>query len=95
MNGRASDFHDEIATRICDLLMDGVSLRSICQQDDMPGRKNLAPHTRSEQSFRHATWRNVGPLGVTILRQATRICDLLMDGVSLRSICELEDICPA
>jgi hypothetical protein len=31
MNGRASDFHDEIATRICDLLMDGVSLRSICE----------------------------------------------------------------
>ena len=25
MNGRASDFHDEIDTRICDLLMDGVS----------------------------------------------------------------------
>jgi hypothetical protein len=41
MNGRASDFHDEIATRICDLLMDGVSLRSICQQDDMPGRTTV------------------------------------------------------
>jgi hypothetical protein len=41
MNGRASDFHDEIATRICDLLMDGVSLRSICEQEDMPGRTTV------------------------------------------------------
>jgi hypothetical protein len=41
MNGRASDFHDEIATRICDLLMDGVSLRSICELEDMPGRTTV------------------------------------------------------
>ena len=33
-----SDFTDEIATRICDLLMDGLSMRSICQADDMPHR---------------------------------------------------------
>ena len=41
MNGRASDFRDEIATRICDLLMDGVSLRSICGLEDMPGRTTV------------------------------------------------------
>ena len=41
MTGRPSDFNDEIATRICDLLMDGVSMRSICQQDDMPGRTTV------------------------------------------------------
>jgi hypothetical protein len=41
MTGRPSDFNDEIATRICDLLMDGVSMRSICQQDDMPSRTTV------------------------------------------------------
>jgi hypothetical protein len=29
MTGRPSDFTDEIATRICDLLMDGLSMRSV------------------------------------------------------------------
>jgi hypothetical protein len=41
MNDRPSDFRDEIATRICDLLMDGVSLRSICGLEDMPGRTTV------------------------------------------------------
>ena len=41
MTDRPSDFHDEIATRICDLLMDGVSLRSICELEDMPGRTTV------------------------------------------------------
>jgi hypothetical protein len=41
MTGRPSDFTDEIATRICDLLMDGLSMRSICQADDMPHRTTV------------------------------------------------------
>jgi hypothetical protein len=38
---RPSDFRDEIAKRICDLLMDGVSLRSICGLEGMPGRTTV------------------------------------------------------
>lgn len=34
--GRPSIYSDELADRICDLLMSGESLRGICRRDDFP-----------------------------------------------------------
>jgi hypothetical protein len=34
--GRHSEYNVEIATRICDLLIDGLSLREICRKDEYP-----------------------------------------------------------
>jgi hypothetical protein len=36
--GRPSDFSEEIADEICELISEGKSLRKICQSDDMPSR---------------------------------------------------------
>ncbi|MBU9829874.1 MULTISPECIES: ubiquitin carboxyl-hydrolase [Rahnella] len=34
--GRPSDYTPELAERICNLLMEGESLRAICKRDDVP-----------------------------------------------------------
>jgi plasmid stabilization system protein ParE len=39
--GRPSKFTEEVAYAICARLADGESLRSICQDDDMPGRRTV------------------------------------------------------
>ena len=39
--GRPSKFTEEVACAICARLADGESLRSICQDDDMPGRRTV------------------------------------------------------
>jgi hypothetical protein len=69
VNGRPSDFNDEIATRIYDFLMDGVSLRLICQQDDMPGRTTV---------FR---WMDSNPDFASMYARARMLQADLMDGM--------------
>ena len=39
--GRPSSFTDAIADSICDQLIDGKSLRKICEADDMPHRSTV------------------------------------------------------
>src|SRR3990172_1260060 len=39
--GRPTDYNDEIVSKICELLMMGQSLRSICRQDNMPGLSTI------------------------------------------------------
>jgi hypothetical protein len=36
--GRPSDYDDTVAEVICDLITDGLSLRTICEREDMPHR---------------------------------------------------------
>jgi hypothetical protein len=42
----------EIAERICDGLMDGLSLVKICQQDGMPGRRTVLEWWEKDEEFR-------------------------------------------
>lgn len=35
--GRPTDYNQDIATRICELLVEGHSLRAICRRKEMPG----------------------------------------------------------
>lgn len=39
--GRPSDYTEEIADRICDLIADGKGLREICRGEGMPGRRTV------------------------------------------------------
>lgn len=39
--GRPTDYNQEIADLICEKLSDGISLREICQADDMPARATV------------------------------------------------------
>lgn len=36
--GRPTDYNEEIANKICDLISDGQSLRKICERQDMPAK---------------------------------------------------------
>ncbi len=49
--GRASDFTEELADRICDELMGGKSLVTICQADDMPHRVTVIRWMASNEAF--------------------------------------------
>jgi hypothetical protein len=39
--GRPSTFSQEIADRICDLMVDGKDMQEICKMDDMPSRATV------------------------------------------------------
>jgi hypothetical protein len=41
MIGRPSDFNQEIVERICERIADGESLRTICDDDDMPAKSTV------------------------------------------------------
>lgn len=41
MTGRPSSYSDEMAETICDRLIEGLSLRKICEADDMPDRNTV------------------------------------------------------
>lgn len=58
----AGNYSRALSERICQLLMQGISLRSICERDDMPRRASvmrwLAKH--DEFAARYAAAREVG-----------------------------------
>lgn len=49
--GRPSDFSDELADEICGLLIDGLSMRKICLQDDMPDRRTVLRWMDANEDF--------------------------------------------
>lgn len=49
---RPSDFTQEKANAICELLMEGRSLRSICAQDDMPSQTTVFRWLNAQPQFR-------------------------------------------
>lgn len=49
--GRPSEFTTEIADRICDELVAGVSLRTICKADDMPAASTVFKWLRDFPEF--------------------------------------------
>lgn len=56
--GRPSDFRPETANRICEELIEGKSLRSICSADDMPNASTvcrwLAQFPEFREQYAHA-----------------------------------------
>lgn len=50
--GRPSIFTEELALRICERIVDGDSVRSICAQDGMPGLTTLFRWLESNEVFR-------------------------------------------
>ena len=51
--GRPSEFTQETANAICDRLSDGESLRSICSDDEMPGKTTVFIWLREHEAFRN------------------------------------------
>jgi len=51
--GRPSIYLHETASTICDRLMAGESLRQICKDPRLPGRRTVFTWLRKKQDFRH------------------------------------------
>lgn len=49
--GRPSIFTEELASRICERLAAGESLRSVCRDDDMPAPSTVIGWTNSNEAF--------------------------------------------
>lgn len=49
--GRRSDYTEELAEVILDAIMDGRSLREICQSDDMPDRRTVLRWLEANAEF--------------------------------------------
>jgi len=49
---RPSDYTQDIADRICEAILDGQSLRSICGAADMPGRATVMHWLANNSQFR-------------------------------------------
>jgi hypothetical protein len=45
-------YSDALAEKICDLLADGLSLREICRQEDMPNKSNVLRWLKNNETFR-------------------------------------------
>lgn len=50
---RPSKYSDELADRICALLADGQSLRTVCLADDMPEKTTVFRWLRTKDGFRN------------------------------------------
>ena len=50
--GRPSEFTQEVADTICELLADGQSLRSICGQEEMPSTSTVCRWLAANTEFR-------------------------------------------
>ncbi len=51
--GRPSDFTKEIGDRICNLLSEGMSLRTVCLAEDMPDKTTVFRWFREQVEFRN------------------------------------------
>lgn len=51
--GRPSDFTQELADKICDLLSDGISLRRVCSMESMPSKVTVLRWIRINEEFRN------------------------------------------
>lgn len=49
--GRPSDFTEELALKICDLLSDGTSLRKICAKAEMPAKITVLKWLATKPEF--------------------------------------------
>jgi hypothetical protein len=50
--GRPSDYSQEIAAVICERLVEGESLRKICADEAMPGRRTVLEWLEADEAFR-------------------------------------------
>jgi len=49
--GRPSTYTEELTLAICDLIEDGLSLRKVCERDDMPTRSTVNKWLKENNDF--------------------------------------------
>lgn len=50
--GRPTEFSQELANQICELVSEGMSTRQICERDDMPGKTTIFRWLQENPIFR-------------------------------------------
>lgn len=48
---KRSSYTQEVADKMCDLLSDGISLRKVCERDDMPSKVTVLTWLRTNPVF--------------------------------------------
>ncbi len=51
--GRPTDYTPELADRLCEQLADGMSMRKVCEADDMPAKRTIFNWLRTNEEFLH------------------------------------------
>jgi hypothetical protein len=51
--GRPSKFSDKLADKICERIADGESLRAICADKNVPGKRTVMTWLSRNENFRH------------------------------------------
>lgn len=85
---RPTDYNQEIADKICEAIADGQSLRSICQQEDMPNKATVFRWLDKHKEFGDQYARARDEQAETLADDIVSIVDsaanpLTVDGVPL------------
>lgn len=49
--GRPTEYNTDIAAKVCSMLADGVSLRTVCMSEDMPAKTTVFKWLRDNEEF--------------------------------------------
>lgn len=95
MTGRPSSFTQEVADAICEGLVDGKSLRSICADDDMPSASTVCRWLGSNDAFREQYARAREAQADTLFDEILDIADdssrdVKIVGEDEREVCNTE-----
>lgn len=73
--GRPSDYTEEMANNICMQLIDGLSLREICRQENMPSKTTVFKWTHLHKEFADQYARAREQQGETFADEIIEIAD--------------------
>ncbi len=73
--GRPTDYTEEMASAICDLLAQGISLRKICEMEEMPGRTTVFQWLNKQPSFANQYAHAREAQAETMLEELLEIAD--------------------
>lgn len=82
--GRPSLYSPELADKICDQLSDGISLRKICEADDMPAKITVLMWLRTNEEFLNQYTRARTEQADSLADEITDIADTETDANKAR-----------
>jgi hypothetical protein len=77
--GRPTDFTQELANKICKYIMDGKSLRQICEAEDMPNRSTVHEWLSKDEIFANQYARARDTQADTLADDIVAISDTAVD----------------
>jgi len=78
--GRPSIYTQELADRICELLSEGLSLRTVCKADDMPAMSSVFSWLRTKPDFLEQYARAKQESADAMAEELLYIADTPMEG---------------